>query len=84
MPNLKPKEPVEEYKLTKEQKAFYQMYQKINQVSQMIKQGLQFQAGKLQAMQQAAMDIEGKKKQLMMMAPEQSTLEVEDEGIIQQ
>lgn len=84
MPNLKPREPVEGWKLTKEQKAFYKAFQKINKISDMIKKGLQFQAGKLQAMQQAAQQIEGKKMELMQMAPQQSMLEVEDEGLIQQ
>lgn len=84
MPNLRPREPVENYKLTKEQKAFYKAYQRINKISDIIKQGLQFQATKLQAMQQTAMDVEGQKRQLLQMAPQQSMLEVEDEGIIQQ
>lgn len=83
MPNLRPKEPVEGWKLTKEQKAFYKAYQRINKVSDMIKRGLRFQAGKLQAMQQAAQQVEGKKLELMQLAPEQSVLEVEDEGLIQ-
>lgn len=84
MPNLKPREPVENWKLTKEQKAFYKAFKRITQVGDMIKKGLQFQASKLQAMQQAAQQIEGQKMQLMQMAPEQSMLEVEDEGLIQQ
>jgi len=84
MPNLRPKEPVETWKLTKEQKAFMAAFKRINQVSEMIKKGLQFQVSKLQAMQQAAQQIEGKKMELMQMAPQQSTLEVEDEGLIEQ
>ncbi len=82
MPNLIAKEPVEGFKLTKEHKAFYKNYQRINEVSQMIKKGLRFQLGKTEALQQIAQEIEGKKKQLLLKAPDQSVLEVEDEGMV--
>jgi len=83
MPNMRAKEPVEGYKLTREQKAFYKTYKRISQVQTMINKGLQAQASKLQNLQQIAQDIEGKRRELMLRAPDQSVLEVEDEGMIQ-
>lgn len=84
MPDLVAKQPVEEYKLTKEQKAFYQAFQKMTKIQTMVKKGLQFQVKKLQGLQEIAQDIEGKKKELMLRAPQQSVLDVEDEGMIRQ
>lgn len=84
MPELIAREPVEEFKLTNEQRAFYKTYQKIAQVQEMIDKGLRFQAGKLQALQTIAQDMEGKRKELLLRAPEQSTLDVEDEGMVEQ
>lgn len=83
MPNLKAKEPVEDWKLTEEQKAFYQTYQRIVRTQEMINKGLSFQQNKLQALQGIAQDMEGKRKELMLKAPEQSVLDVEDEGMVQ-
>jgi len=82
MPDLIAREPVEGFKLTKEQKAFYKVYQQINKVSEMINKGLSFQTSKLQALQGIAQDLEGKRKELLLRAPEQSTLDVSDEGMI--
>lgn len=84
MPNLIAKEPVEGYKLTEEQRTFYQTFQKMTKIQAMVKKGLQFQMKKLQGLQEIAQDIEGKKKELMLRAPQQSVLDVEDEGMIQQ
>lgn len=84
MPNLVAKEPVEDYKLTREQRAFFQAYQQMTKIQTMVKKGLQFQAKKLQGLQEIAQDIEGKKKELMLRAPQQSVLDVEDDGMIQQ
>jgi len=83
MPNLRAKEPVEGYKLTQEQKAFFQAFRKVSQMQTMLKKGLMYQMTKLKAMQKMAEEIEGKKKELMLQAPEQGFLDVEDEGMVQ-
>lgn len=83
MPNLRAREPVEGYKLTQEQRAFFQAFRKISQTQTMLKKGLLYQTAKLKALQQMAEAIEGKKKELMLKAPGQSFLDVEDEGMIQ-
>lgn len=83
MPNLKVKDPVEDYRLTKEQKAFYKTFKKVNQIEKMVKQGLSFQMGKLQTLQQIAQQVAGQKKELMLKAPDQSVLDVEDEGMME-
>lgn len=83
MPNLIAKEPVEGFKLTKEHRAFYKNYKRINEVHEMIKKGLKFQLGKVEALQQIAQEMEGKKKELLLRAPDQSVLDVEDEGMIE-
>jgi len=82
MPELKAKEPVEDFKLTAEHKAFYKNYKRINEVSKMISEGLRFQLGKVEALQQIAQEIDGQKKELLLKAPDQSVLDVEDEGMV--
>lgn len=83
MPDLIAKEPVEGFKLTREHKAFYKNYQRINEVHEMIRKGLRFQLGKVEALQQIAKDMEGQKKALLLRAPDQSVLDVEDEGMVE-
>ena len=83
MPDLIAKEPVEDFKLTPEHKAFYKNYKRITEVSKMIQQGLQFQFGKVEALRAIAQEIEGQKKQLLLKAPDQSVLDVEDEGMVE-
>lgn len=83
MPRLKPNMPVEGYKLTREQKAFMKTFDKVRSVSEALKRGIQFQTSKLQALQQTAQQVEGMKQELLLRAPDQSTLEAEDEGMVQ-
>lgn len=83
MPDLIAKEPVEDFKLTPEHKAFYKNYKRISEVSKMIQQGLQFQFGKVEALRSIAQEIEGQKKQLLLKAPDQSVLDIEDEGMVE-
>ena len=81
MPELIEREPVEDYRLTKEQRAFFKSTEKINKIQKMVREGLSFQVGKLQNLQQIAQVIEGQKKELLLRAPDQSVLDVEDEGM---
>lgn len=83
MPNRPEKMPVEDFKLTKEQKAFYKVFSKFNVVQKMLGKGIQVQQGKLEAMRAMAEDVEGKKKQLLLNAPDQSTLDSADEGMVE-
>jgi len=83
MPNLLEKTPVEDFKLTKEQRAFYKVFKKVNAISTMLNKGVKMQMGKLAAMQTMAQEIEGKKKELLLKAPDQSTLDSADEGMIE-
>lgn len=82
MPELKKKKNVEGFRLTKEHKAFFKNYKKVAEVQAMIAKGLKFEMGKLQALKQMAQEVEGKRKELMLNAPEQSVLDVEDEGMV--
>lgn len=82
MPDLIPKEPVEKFMLTDEHKAFYKNFKKVNDVSRMINEGLKFQMGKVETLKQIAGEIEGKKRQLLLNAPDQSVLDIEDEGMV--
>lgn len=82
MPDLIPKEPVEPYKLTDEHKAFYKNFKRVNDVSKMIQQGLKFQLGKVETLKQIAGDVENQKRQLLLNAPDQSVLGIEDEGMV--
>ena len=83
MPDLIPKEPVENFKLTKEHKAFYRNFKRVNEVSEMIQNGLRFQLGKVETLQGIAQEVEGQKRQLLLNAPDQSVLDIEDEGLVQ-
>ena len=82
MPELMPKEPVEDFKLTDEHRAFYENYKRIDEVTKMIQEGLRFQLGKVESLQQIAQEVEGQKRQLLLKAPDQSVLDVEDEGMV--
>lgn len=82
MPDLIPKEPVEGFKLTDEHKAFYKNFKRVNDVSKMIQQGLRFQLGKVETLKQIAGDVENQKRQLLLNAPDQSVLGIEDEGMV--
>jgi len=83
MPQLVEREPIEDYRLTKEEKAFYRNVKKINQIQERLAKGLQFQTGKLQALHQIAQTLEGQKQQLLLRAPNQSVLDVEDAGMVE-
>jgi len=82
MPNLIEKETVEPFKLTKEHKAFFKNFKRVNEVGAMIQQGLRIQFGKLEAMQQIAQEVEGQKRELMLRAPDQSVYDSADEGMV--
>jgi len=83
MPNLLEKTPVEDFKLTKEQRAFYKVFKKVNAISAMLNKGVKMQMGKLAGMQAMAQEIEGKKRELLLKAPDQSTLDSADEGMVE-
>lgn len=83
MPDLIAREPVEDYKVTKEHKAFLKNVQRINAVKNMIDRGLMSKMQELKALQTFSQDLAGKRKELMLRAPEQSVLDVEDEGMIE-
>ena len=82
MPNLIARQPVEGYRLTGEQKAFYKNFKRVNQALKTVKMGLRFQAEKLRGLGAIAQQIEGQKKELLLRAPDQSVLDAEDEGMI--
>lgn len=75
------KEPVEGFKITPEHKAFHRVFQKFNATQQLIKRGLVATVQKLQGLQQLAKEVEGKKRELLLRAPNQSVYEAEDEGM---
>ena len=81
MPDLIEREKVEPFKLTKEHKAFFKNFKRVNEVSAMIQQGLRVQFGKLEAMKQIAQEVEGQKKELLLTAPDQSVYDSADEGM---
>lgn len=83
MPDRLPNEKVEGYKLTKEQLAFQKVFGRINAVSTMMQKGIAVKQSQLQQMMQAAQEIEGKKKELLLHAPDQPTFDASDEGLMQ-
>jgi hypothetical protein len=82
MPNLKERTPVEGWKLTNEQKVFHKTFQKVNAIQRVIEKGVMAQQSKLQAMTGMLKELLGKKKELLLRAPDQSTFEAADEGMI--
>ena len=82
MPDLIEKERVEPFKLTKEHRAFFKNFKRVNEVSAMIQKGLRIQFGKLEAMKQIAQEVEGQKKELLLRAPNQSVYDSADEGMV--
>lgn len=82
MPNLKERTPVEGWKLTNEQKAFHKTFQKVNAIQKIIEKGVLAQQSKLQAMTGMLKELMGKKKELLLQAPDQPTFEAADEGMV--
>jgi len=75
MPNDKGE--VEGFKLTKEQKTWYQDYKQINKVSQMLRDGLQIQYDKTQTLQQLFQQAQGVKAKMLKGAPPNPVNEIE-------
>lgn len=82
MPDRVANTPVEGYKLTKEQLAFQKVYGKLTKISQMMQKGMRMKQSELQEMMGAAQELEGKRKELLLMAPDQPTFESADEGLM--
>ena len=73
---------VEGFRLTKEQKAWYKDYKKLHKVSEMLKNGLRIEYGKMENLKKLFEQAQGVKAQMMKGAPVNPTNEVEgQEGI---
>ncbi len=77
MVNYAGKDAVEEFRLTKEQKAWYKDYKKLHKVTEMLKQGLKIEYGKLQELQKLFDQSQDVKAKMLKGAPAEPINELE-------